>query len=386
LTLTPTVAIAGAGIGGLTLAIALRRRGVPVTVLERAPELRPIGAGLGLGPNAIAALERLGLRSAIGKAGAAINRSAILDERGRLLGPEMDVGRLAQEIGAPQMALHRGRLHDALLESLGPNVVRLGIAVASFERRGDRMVVRGASGETIECDLLVGADGLHSAVRAQLVADGAPRYAGYTSWRGVTASGSVEPPPRMTESWGRGERFGIVDIGFREIYWFAVANAPPGGVDGDVKREVSSRFGDWHEPIAEIIAATPAERIVRTDICDRSPIDCWHQGQVVLLGDAAHPMTPNLGQGACQAIEDAVVLDQCLAKESAIEAALLRYEARRRARANSMVLASRRVGVVAQWQNPVAVWLRSIGMRLTPPSVAMKQARHLMQGSSLDQV
>jgi 2-polyprenyl-6-methoxyphenol hydroxylase-like FAD-dependent oxidoreductase len=386
LTLTPTVAIAGAGIGGLTLAIALRRRGVPVTVLERAPELRPIGAGLGLGSNAIAALERLGLRSAIGKAGAAINRSAILDERGRLLGPEMDVGRLAQEIGAPQMALHRGRLHDALLESLGPNVVRLGIAVASFERRGDRMVVRGASGENIVCDLLVGADGLHSAVRAQLVADGAPRYAGYTSWRGVTASGSVEPPPRMTESWGRGERFGIVDIGFREIYWFAVANAPPGGVDGDVKREVSSRFGDWHEPIAEIIAATPAERIVRTDICDRSPIDRWHQGQVVLLGDAAHPMTPNLGQGACQAIEDAVVLDQCLAKESAIEAALLRYEARRRARANSMVLASRRVGVVAQWQNPVAVWLRSIGMRLTPASVAMKQARHLMQGSSLDHV
>jgi 2-polyprenyl-6-methoxyphenol hydroxylase-like FAD-dependent oxidoreductase len=382
----PTVAIAGAGIGGLTLAIALRRRGSPVTVLEREPELRPAGAGLGLGPNAIAAFDRLGLRSAIGRAGAAINRSAILDERGRLLGSEIDVSLLAQEIGAPQMALHRGRLHDALLESLGPNVVRLGIAVAGYERRGDRMVVRGASGESIECDLLVGADGLHSVVRAQLIADGAPRYAGYTSWRGVTASGSVEPPPRMSESWGRGERFGIVDIGFREIYWFAVANAPPGGVDGDVKRELSSRFADWHEPIAEIIAATPADRIVRTDICDRNPIECWHRDRVVLLGDAAHPMTPNLGQGACQAIEDAVVLDQCLAKESAIEPALLRYEARRRARANSIVLASRRVGVVAQWQHPVAVWLRSLGIRFMPPSVAMRQARHLMQGSSLDQV
>ncbi len=141
--MTPTVVIAGAGIGGLTLAIALRRRGVPVTVLERAPELRPVGAGLGLGPNAMAALKGLGVVEAIVNAGAAITRSAILDERGRVLGSELDVERMTREVGAPFVALHRTRLHEVLLDALGPGVVRLGFAVTGFERRVQRVVAIG---------------------------------------------------------------------------------------------------------------------------------------------------------------------------------------------------------------------------------------------------
>jgi len=382
--MTPAVAIAGAGIGGLTLAIALRRRGVPVTVLERAPELRPVGAGLGLGPNAIAALRRLDLAEAIGNAGAAIRRSAILDARGSALGSEMDVERLARDVGAPLVALHRTRLHDVLLAALGPGIVRLDFAVVGFERSAGRVVVTSSTGERVEADLLVGADGVHSPVRAQIIADGPPRYSGYTSWRGVTTAGSVPAPPLMTESWGTGERFGIVDIGFGEIYWFAVANAAAGGRDGEVHQELLARFAGWHEPIAAIIAATSADRIVRTDISDRDPIERWHDGAVVLLGDAAHPMTPNLGQGAGQAIEDAVVLDLCLAREGSIEAALKRYEARRIPRANAIVLASRRVGAVGQLQHPAAVWLRNVGMRLTPSSAALAQARKLMQPADLD--
>jgi 2-polyprenyl-6-methoxyphenol hydroxylase-like FAD-dependent oxidoreductase len=382
--MTPAVVIAGAGIGGLTLAIALRRRGVPVTVLERASELRPVGAGLGLGPNAIAALEGLGVVDAIVNAGAAIRRSAILDERGRVLGSELDVERMTREVGAPFVALHRTRLHEILLNALGPGVVRLGFAVARFERRAEQVVATGSSGEALEFDLLVGADGLHSAIRAQLVAGPAPRYAGYTSWRGVTPANSVRPPSRMSESWGRGERFGIVDIGFGEIYWFAVADAAPGGADRDVRSELLARFGDWHEPIAAIISATPPERILRTDISDRDPIERWHEGPVVLLGDAAHPMTPNLGQGAGQAIEDAIALDHCLSLEVTIEAALRRYEACRVSRANSKVIASRRLGAVAQWRNPAAVWLRNMGMRLAPPSVTLAQARKLMRPIDFD--
>ena len=381
--MTPTVVIAGAGIGGITLAIALRRRGVPVTVLERASTLRPVGAGLALGPNAIAALEGFGVVEAIVNAGAAITRSAILGEGGRVLGSELDVERMTRDVGAPFVALHRTRLHEVLVDALGPGVVRLGFAVGRFERRAQRVVAIGSSGETLECDLLVGADGLHSAVRAQLFAGPAPRYAGYTSWRGVTPSNSVRPPSRMTESWGRGERFGIVVIGFGEIYWFAVADAAPGGVDRDVRSELLARFGDWHEPIAAIITATPPERILRTDISDRDPIARWHEGPVVLLGDAAHPMTPNLGQGAGQAIEDAIALDRCLSVEETIEGALRRYEACRVPRANSMVLASRRLGAVAQWKNPAGVWLRNTGMRLIPASVAMNQARNLMKGGVL---
>jgi 2-polyprenyl-6-methoxyphenol hydroxylase-like FAD-dependent oxidoreductase len=377
--MTPTVAIAGAGIGGLTLAIALRRRGVPVTVLERASELKPAGAGIALGPNAIVALERLGLRSAIVGAGASIGRSAILDSDGRVLGAELDVAALEREVGAPVVALQRTRLHDVLVDAAGPGVVRLGFTVLEYENLGDRVRVISTEGDRVEADLLVGADGLNSSVRAQLVSDGAPKYSGYTSWRGVTPAGAVAPPQRMTESWGRGERFGIVNIGSGEIYWFAVANAEAGGTDADVREELLARFGGWHEPVAAIVRATPAARILRTDISDRDPIDCWHRGPVVLLGDAAHPMTPNLGQGAGQAIEDAVVLDQCLSAGPTIDAAVRRYEVRRVSRANRLVLASRRVGAIAQWQNAAAVWLRDTGMRLTPASVAISQARRIMQ-------
>jgi 2-polyprenyl-6-methoxyphenol hydroxylase-like FAD-dependent oxidoreductase len=170
-----------------------------------------------------------------------------------------------------------------------------------------------------------------------------------------------------------------VPIGFGEIYWFAVADAPPDGRDTNVSRELMARFGSWHEPVAAIIEATPAERILRTDIYDRAPIDCWHSGRVVLLGDAAHPMTPNLGQGAGQAIEDAVVLDDCLARAATIEDALTRYEQRRVARANGIVRASRQFGAIAQWSNPVAAWLRDRLMSLTPPSAAIRQASRLME-------
>jgi 2-polyprenyl-6-methoxyphenol hydroxylase-like FAD-dependent oxidoreductase len=188
----------------------------------------------------------------------------------------------------------------------------------------------------------------------------------------------VRSPDRTTESWGRGERFGIVPIGFGEIYWFAVADAPPNGRDLDVHRGLMARFAPWHAPIVAIIEATPADRIVRTDICDRPPTTRWHSGRVVLLGDAAHPMTPNLGQGAGQAIEDAVVLDASLASASTIEEALMRYEQRRVTRANGIVLASRRFGAVAQWSHPVAAWIRDRAMSLMPASLGVSQARKLM--------
>jgi 2-polyprenyl-6-methoxyphenol hydroxylase-like FAD-dependent oxidoreductase len=375
------VAIAGAGIGGLTLATALRRRNFRVTVFERESDIRPVGAGLALGPNAIAALAQLGLADAIIAAGQTIDVSAILDSGGRVLGSEFDVATLAKDLGAPIVAIHRARLHEVLMTAVGRDVVCTGAAVARYEAHSDSVQLIGKGGERVDADLLVGADGLHSAVRAQLLGDGPPRYAGYTSWRGVTPSGAVAPPRRMTESWGRGERFGIVNIGCGEIYWFAVADAPSARSDIDVHRTLLDRFGRWHDPIETIISATPVSRILRTDISDRQPIERWHEGRVVLLGDAAHPMTPNLGQGAGQAIEDALALDRSLAEASDLETALQLYERRRVARANAIVIASRRMGVVAQLSHPVAVWLRNTAMRVTPPSIARAQAKKLMRYS-----
>lgn len=373
------VIVAGAGIAGLTLATALRRRGVTVRCLERAAEAQPAGAGIALPSNGVRALARLGLEAAIVQAGRHLHRAAILDWRGRELGAEMKLSHLAEKIGAPVVALHRTRLHAVLRDAAGADVVRLATSVVGYREQGDRVLVSCDNGDTLEADLLVGADGLRSAVRAQLVRDGEPRYSGYTSWRGITPAGSLPAPARMSETWGGGQRFGIVDIGFGEIYWFACANAPRGGRDTDVRRELSERFAGWHDPIERIIRATPAASILRTDICDRPPLRSWHDGRVVLIGDAAHAMTPNLGQGAGQAIEDAVVLDECLAQEREIETALRKFEQRRLARANTIARMSRRMGVVAQLRNPAAVWLRNLGMRFMPARVKDAEALKLLR-------
>ena len=375
------VVIAGAGIGGLTLAAALRRRGVRVTVFERANQFTTAGAGIGLPANGIKALQRLGLGEAVAKAGMVVERAVILDSRGRELGSEVDLTDVYRAMGASLVALHRARLHAVLVDAVGADVIVPGAQVTSFEQDSRSVNVALASGQRVNNELLVGADGLHSCVRAQLMGTDAPVYSGYTSWRGVTPSNTVALPHRTSESWGRGERFGIVPIGFGEIYWFAVADAPPGGTDVDVRGELLTRFGAWHEPVGAIIEATPPDRIVRTDIYDREPIARWHAGRVVLIGDAAHPMTPNLGQGAGQAIEDAVVLDECLAASSSIEDAFTRYEQRRVARANSIVRASRRFGAIAQWSNPIAAWIRDRAMSLTPASMAINQAKRLMDGT-----
>jgi len=352
-----------------------------VRVLERAAAIHPAGAGLALQPNAMAVLASLGLDDAVAAAGAALSRAVLLDPSGRSLGPETRFERIFERSTARVVALHRARLHDVLLAAAGDTVVRTGVRVTGYAQTGDRVAVHTDDGTTLDADVLVGADGLHSAVRAQLTGDGPPRYAGYTSWRGVTPAGSVPPPDRVTETWGRGERFGVVDIGFGEIYWFAVADAPPGGADGDVRAELRARFGRWHAPVPSVLEATPADRIIRTDIYDREPIARWHDGRVVLLGDAAHPMTPNLGQGAAQAIEDAGVLATSLATAATVPLALRTYELARVGRTSTFVRASRRFGDVAQWRHPVAVFARDLAMRLTPESALVAQARRMLSVS-----
>jgi len=351
---------------------------VRVRVLERAAALQGAGAGLALQPNAIAVLASLDVADAVAAAGAALSRAALLDPAGRPLGPETHFDRLFDDPRARVVALHRARLHDVLRKATDADVVRTGVRVTGYEQTAERVTVLCDTGERLEADLLVAADGLHSQMRAQLVDDGPPRYAGYTSWRGITPAGSVAPPDRVTETWGRGERFGLVDIGFGEIYWFAVANAPAGGVDRDVRAELLARFGNWHEPICAVLEATPADRIIRTDIADRHPITRWHDGGVVLLGDAAHPMTPNLGQGAAQAIEDAGALAASLASTGSRAEALPAYEAARVTRANAYVTASRRFGAVSQWSHPIAASARNLAMRLTPERALIAQARRLL--------
>lgn len=371
------VLVAGGGIGGLCAAVALRQRGHEVVVFERAPELRPVGAGLTIQINAMRALARLGLSEAVAEAGQVVHAAALRDASGAQLS-RMSLDGPARRYGVPSVALHRAALQRVLLEAMGPLPLRLGVAVTGFVETSSEVRVSLSDGTTATGDLLIGADGIHSAVRAHLHGAAVPLYAGYTAWRGVCDNGGIQPPELTSESWGRGARFGLVPIGGGELYWFAVANAPPHGRDGaDVKGELLARFGGWHSEVPAAIEATPKERIFRTDLSDRPVLTRWGQGRVTLLGDAAHPMTPNLGQGACMAIEDAVVLQRALGEVPGVAEGLRRYEGLRVRRTAKTVNLARRFGRMAQWSNPAAASVRDALMRLTPGSLAERQLRWL---------
>jgi 2-polyprenyl-6-methoxyphenol hydroxylase-like FAD-dependent oxidoreductase len=373
-----TVLIAGGGIGGLTLGVALRRAGFSVRVFERAASLRPIGSGITMQTNAMLAFRTIGLDTAVAAAGHAMQRGSILDWRGRSLGT-MLVSEMAAELGAPMIIIHRARLQEVLQEALGPEPLTLGTKVVGFREEPGSVFARLSDGTEVQGELLVGADGLRSTVRAQLLNDGEPRYAGYTSWRGVCEEAGVADPSATSESWGAGLRFGIVPLGQGRTYWFATANTRVGGVDApDAHAELLPRFGHWHAPVRVLIEKTPAATIVRTDIHDRPPVQSWGRGRVVLLGDAAHPMTPNMGQGGGQALEDAAVLARCLAAEPELPAALARYQALRLPRANGFVSQSRRLGEMGQWENPLACWARDRLFQLVPQSSIRSNLRRVL--------
>jgi 2-polyprenyl-6-methoxyphenol hydroxylase-like FAD-dependent oxidoreductase len=373
------VVVAGAGIGGLALAGGLRRIGDEVVVLERVPEIRPVGAGIVLAANAILALRRMGTGDDVVPAGAPVETSQIRDWRGGLI-QSAPLGALSRELGAPTIAFHRAELHEALLRTVAPGAVRLGREVVDVGGDAHRATATLADGTMEEGDLLVGADGLHSRVRERLLGPTPLVYSGQTSWRGVTGPVALLDPRTSIETWGPGRRFGMVPLSGRRVYWYAVADAPPGGAlpsEGG-HDELMLAYRGWHEPIAQVIEATPWNAVVRTDIFDRNPVARWTRGRVTLLGDAAHPMTPNLGQGAGQAVEDAIVLCQALADSGSIEDALRTYERRRIPRTTRVVAESRGLGRLAHWRHPAARWLRNRALSLIPRRAVSARLRRLL--------
>jgi 2-polyprenyl-6-methoxyphenol hydroxylase-like FAD-dependent oxidoreductase len=371
------IVVVGGGIGGLTAAIALARRGHEVRVLERAPELRAVGAGLTVQINATKALARIGLAEAVAAAGQVMRRASVLSHDGSVIS-DMDLGALSEDLGAPSVGIHRAELQRVLVGALDGVPLRLGAAVTRFEQdeRGVRVAL--ADGEEVEGDVLVAADGIHSAIRAQLRGDAPPVYAGYTCWRGVCENRGIVPPDVTSETWGDARRFGLVPIGRGLLYWFAVADAPEGEADGpDPKGALLARFAGWHPEVGRAIEATAPGAMFRMDIADRPTLHPWGEGRVTLLGDAAHPMTPNLGQGACMAIEDAVVLASALDEKADPAEALRLYEARRAERTDAVVDTARRFGRLGQWSNPLARAVRNAVLHATPGFVTERQLRWL---------
>ncbi len=377
------VAVAGAGIGGLTAAIALRQVGVEVIVYERARELKEVGAGLLLAANAQKAFGGLGLREAVGRLGTPASAGVIRSWRGEVLA-SVPVAKLEDWVGSVSAAVHRADLQALLARELGAGPLRLGSGCAGFEQDERGVTVLLADGRRERADVLVGADGLHSTVRASLFGQKEPRYAGYTSWRAVARpEGELLPWGQGFETWGRGARFGCAHIGEGRVYWFATRNAPKGEKDGPPgspdgpKRALLELFRGWHRPVEALVEATEEAEIRRDDLYDREPLKRWGEGRVTLLGDAAHPTTPNIGQGACLAVEDAVVLARCLGEQrdgtGGVAEALRRYEGLRRERAAKIVRISRRLGRIGQLENPALRRLRDLVLKAAPSGAYLRQ-------------
>jgi 2-polyprenyl-6-methoxyphenol hydroxylase-like FAD-dependent oxidoreductase len=365
------IIIIGGGIGGLCAAVGLRRAGHEALVYEKSPFFSGLGAGLTLWANAVKALRWLGI-DVDGLGGAAIHSAEIWSWKGRPLS-RTNVRRMEPKLGAPSIAAHREDLLALLMASLPGDPLRARKFVG-FEQDAAGVMVYFADGSVEQADLLVGADGIHSAVRRELFPTVRPLYAGYAAWRGVTTLRSAHPT-RMVETWGPGARFGMVPIGGKRMYWFATANGEPGRRPSGEERkaELAQIFRGWAAPVEALIESTPAETILYNDILDLDPLPAWGRERVILLGDAAHATTPNLGQGACQAIESSVSLARSLAQEADLPSALRRYEAERHARTAWITTTSRQLGDVAQWETPALCGMRDLAVRLAPAFVMERQ-------------
>ena len=373
----PRILIIGAGIGGLTTALALQREGINATVFERVKELHEVGAGLGIWPNAVRAFQKIGFSGLLEMIGKPATCSAILTWQGQTLSETP----VEKRFGTPIIAVHRADLQATLHKALGEGVVHMDAACVGFQQDDTGIRAQFADGQEVEGDLLVGADGLHSVIRSQLFGAAKPRYSGHTAWRGI-----AHITPRQwyeqfaTETWGQGRLFGLVPLTQGRMYWYAALTTPEGMRDKEhgKKEELLELFQSYHEPVANVIEATEECAILRNDIYDRPPLPRWSKGRVTLLGDAAHPMTPNLGQGANQAIEDAVVLAACLKAENDVIAALHAYEARRLKRTTRIVQQSRRMGQVAHLKQPLAANARNTLFKIMPGRLSLKQLEKIL--------
>jgi 2-polyprenyl-6-methoxyphenol hydroxylase-like FAD-dependent oxidoreductase len=358
--------VVGAGIGGLSAALALRRRGIDVDVYERSAELTDVGAGISLWANALKALHQLGLKDRLDAMSFSSPEGVLRNARGSILS-RTSAREFTARFGMPVTVFHRAELLEALRDAARDVAVHLDHECLDVSQDNGGVTVAFADGGRARAEVLVGADGVRSMVRERLGIPGEIRYAGYTAWRGIAP---FETAGLLAgETLGCGRRFGLVPIAGNRVYWYAADNVPEGQREtpDPAKARLARMFADWHTPIPALINATDPSAILRNDIHDRDPVDRWGVGRVTLLGDAAHPMTPNLGQGGCQAIEDALVLARCLAENRvAVEASLRRYESLRIPRTRLVVKASRRLGRALQIESPTLCRLRNLAIRMTP--------------------
>ncbi|QTF92708.1 FAD-dependent monooxygenase [Halomonas sp. BM-2019] len=337
------IGICGGGVGGLCAAIALGEAGHEVTVFEQARQFLRIGADVNLTPNAVRALDRLGVGEVLRETAARpTDRLSRTWDSGEITSrlPMSDAAE--EKYGAPQLTIHRGDLLKALEARLPESVIRLGHKAARVEVEGQSPVVHFENGDSATLDVVIGADGIHSAVRRSLFGDDSPEFTGLVSYRAVvprSAVPEVENLDAFTKWWGPSPDVQVVVFPLtrgEEVFIFATT--PQEGwreeswtLPGDVE-ELREVYQDFHPDVRALLAA--CDSVTKSALYVREPMEQWSKGHVTILGDAAHPMVPFMAQGACMAIEDAVVLSRCLAEATldGVPAALQRYENARKAR------------------------------------------------------
>jgi 2-polyprenyl-6-methoxyphenol hydroxylase-like FAD-dependent oxidoreductase len=367
------VGIIGGGIGGTAVAAALHKFGIHATVYERAPLLKEAGAGMMLWPNATRVLNSLGLLEAIAARSGPSTHFLVQAKCGRVL---MNIALGDSDV--PAICTRRSDLLETLQAALPEGRMRLGSEFTHLEQTASSVRIHFAGGCMAEHDAVIGADGIRSRVRSQLFGRSDPVYRGYAVWRGVSAySGPAIRAGHNSETWGRGSRFGILNLGHGQFTWYATANVDrlEPTLPNHSKRQLLQRFAGWHEPVADLIDAT--EVILENGAYDLPPLARWTARRVTLLGDAAHPCTPNLGQGGSMALEDALVLAKCISSEPSIETALGRYERLRQRRTRHIQHRSLWMGHIGQWQNRTVVAGRDAVTRLLPAALFERNLRRV---------
>ena len=369
------ITIVGGGIAGLTTAIALNKAGFCTTIFEAAPEVKAVGAGLALAANAMKAFQKIGIAEDIIAEGRILPAFLLLDQQGKQLA-KTNSEVLSKKYGVDNFTIHRADLHRVLLSKLDPTTVHSNKRIVDIVTQGEKTVLIFQDGNTHETEVLVAADGIHSPIRKKLLPESKERYAGYTCWRAIIDNTKLQIT-ESSETWGNNGRFGIVPLAHNKIYWFACINAKAQDEKKKAFRvaDLAAHFKDFHAPIPQILQETKDEHLLWNDINDLQPIHQLAFGNIVLIGDAGHATTPNMGQGACQAIEDAIILADELSKTDNVTAAFKAFEKRRIQRVHRIVNTSWTFGKIAHIENTLLISARNFLFRHIPASINEKQVQ-----------
>jgi 2-polyprenyl-6-methoxyphenol hydroxylase-like FAD-dependent oxidoreductase len=370
------ILVIGAGIAGLATAVALQSRGHDVTVIEERTDTSS-GAGISIWPNALAALDEIGLGDAVRDAGGRVTAGALRWRDGSWLRHPAHE-RLVKALGEPLVVLRRSALTKVLAGAVAEGTVRHGVSARELIATADGVRVRLSDSSTRDADAVIGADGTRSVVARHLNGALTDRYAGYTAWRGV-ADYSLDPDV-AGEVMGPCVEFGHVPLGPDCTYWFATERAPEGRVtpQGELAYLIE-RFASWADPIPALLAATDPQDVLHNDLYDRDQARQLSRGPVLVVGDAAHPMRPHLGQGGCQGIEDAAILARFVDSDSDIATAFARFAAFRRPRVRAIVRESAMVGRIV---NLRPAFLSALATRASVLAPEALLTRHLAQLAS----